>query len=186
MWEELGLDVALPHFANYMQRFLGAGRDGTRLYSNRAGTGYFPWPKDRLIPLTFSQMLDRVTEIFPDQYAFRYTTLDYTRTYSEFRVDVDTFARSLIALGVKAGDHVAVWATNVPQWYIAFWATVKLGAVLVTMNTAYKIHEAEDVYKRQVIAFVICDCSYFIIFPRPCQQHFVIWGRLTTITTIIS
>ncbi len=143
MWEELGLDVALPHFANYMQRFLGAGRDGTRLYSNRAGTGYFPWPKDRLIPLTFSQMLDRVTEIFPDQYAFRYTTLDYTRTYSEFRVDVDTFARSLIALGVKAGDHVAVWATNVPQWYIAFWATVKLGAVLVTMNTAYKIHEAE-------------------------------------------
>ena len=143
MWEELGLDVALPHFANYMQRFLGAGRDGTRLYSNRAGTGYFPWPKDRLIPLTFSQMLDRVTDIFPDQYAFRYTTLDYTRTYSEFRADVDTFARSLIALGVKAGDHVAVWATNVPQWYIAFWATVKLGAVLVTMNTAYKIHEAE-------------------------------------------
>ena len=56
---------------------------------------------------------------------------------------MDTFARTLIALGVKAGTHVAVWASNVPQWFIAFWATVKIGAVLVTVNTAYKIHEAE-------------------------------------------
>ncbi len=80
---------------------------------------------------------------FPDQYAFKYTTLDYTRTYSEFRDDVDTFARSLISMGVKAGSHVAVWASNVPQWYIAFWAVTKIGAVLVTVNTAYKIHEAE-------------------------------------------
>ena len=69
--------------------------------------------------------------------------MDYTRTYSEFRDDVDTFARALISMGVKAGTHVAVWASNVPQWFIAFWATVKLGAVLVTVNTAYKIHEAE-------------------------------------------
>ena len=75
--------------------------------------------------------------------AFRFTTLDYTRTYSQFRDDVDHFARALLALGVKKGDKVAVWATNVPQWYITFWATVKIGAVLVTVNTSYKIHEAE-------------------------------------------
>ena len=80
---------------------------------------------------------------FPDQYCFRYTELDYTRTYSEFRDDVDRFARALIAMGVKKGDHVAIWATNVPQWYITFWAATKIGAVLVTVNTAYKIHEAE-------------------------------------------
>ncbi len=64
-------------------------------------------------------------------------------TYSEFRDDVDQFARALIAMGVKKGDHVAIWATNVPQWYITFWAATKIGAVLVTVNTAYKIHEAE-------------------------------------------
>ena len=46
-------------------------------------------------------------------------------------------------MGVKKGDHVAIWATNVPQWYITFWATTKIGAVLVTMNTEYRIHEAE-------------------------------------------
>ena len=38
---------------------------------------------------------------------------------------------------------MAIWATNVPAWYITFWATTKIGAVLVTVNTAYKIHEAE-------------------------------------------
>ena len=46
-------------------------------------------------------------------------------------------------MGVRKGDHVAIWATNVPAWYITFWATTKIGAVLVTVNTAYKIHEAE-------------------------------------------
>ena len=80
---------------------------------------------------------------FRNAYPFKYTTLDYTRTYEQFRRDVDECAAALISLGVKAGDHVAIWATNVPQWYITFWATVKIGAVLVTVNTAYKIHEAE-------------------------------------------
>ena len=65
-----------------------------------------------------------------------------------FRDDVDAFARSLIAIGVKHGDKVAIWATNVPQWFIAFWATTKIGAILVTVNTAYKTYEI-DVYKRQ-------------------------------------
>ena len=135
--------IVFPHFANYMSRYLGVNETSGRLYDNNRKTGKYPWPKEHLIDLTFSQVLDRIVEEFPDQYAFRYTTLDYTRTYSEFRDDVDTFARSLIAMGVKPGDHVAIWATNVPAWYITFWATVKIGAVLVTVNTAYKIHEAE-------------------------------------------
>ncbi len=135
--------IVFPHYANYMSQYLGRGRDNGRLQDNRAGTGKYVWPKETLLDLTFSQVLDRMVEEFPDQYAFRYTTLDYTRTYSEFRDDVDTFARSLIAMGVKPGDHVAIWATNIPQWYITFWATVKIGAVLVTVNTAYKIHEVE-------------------------------------------
>ena len=74
-------------------------------------------------------------EEFPNQYAFRYTELDYTRTYPEFRDDVDNFARALMSVGVRKGDHVAIWATNVPAWYITFWATTKIGAVLVTVRT---------------------------------------------------
>ena len=113
------------------------------LQDNNRKTGKYIWPKERLIDYTFPDVLDRVCEEFPTQYAFRYTELDYTRTYPEFRSDVDTFARALIAMGVRKGDHVAIWATNVPAWYITFWATTKIGAVLVTVNTAYKIHEAE-------------------------------------------
>ncbi len=142
--EELDdMEIIFTQFVNYMKQYNDTSRNEKTLYYNRARTGKFIWKKDLLIDLTFSQVLDRMVEEFPDQYAFKYTTLDYTRTYSEFRDDVDTFARSLISMGVKAGHHVAVWCSNVPQWYIAFWATVKIGAVLVTVNTAYKIAEVE-------------------------------------------
>ena len=135
--------VVFPNFANYMSRYSEISVVKGHLFENNAKTGKYVWQKDTLIDLTFPQVLDRMVEEFPDQYAFRYTVLDYTRTYTEFRDDVDTFARSLIAMGVKPGDHVAIWATNVPQWFITFWATTKIGAVLVTVNTAYKIYEAE-------------------------------------------
>ena len=142
------MEIVLAQFEGYMKQFSDPKTNEHTLYWNRAHTGNFPWKKDLLIDATFPDVLDKMVEEFPDQYAFRYTTLDYTRTYTEFRQDVDEFARALIALGVRAGHHVAVWATNVPQWYIAFWATTKIGAVLVTMNTAYKIHEAEYLLKQ--------------------------------------
>ena len=136
-------EIIFPHFVNYMTRFRSTRKRKKSLYYNHDGTGQYVWKKDDLIDLTFPQVLDRMVEEFPDQYAFKYTTLDYTRTYAEFRDDVDNFARALVSMGVKAGSKVAIWATNVPAWYITFWATTKLGAVLVTVNTAYKIHEAE-------------------------------------------
>ncbi|MCL2754293.1 MAG: AMP-binding protein, partial [Oscillospiraceae bacterium] len=135
--EEAG--IVFPHFAGYMKPYLTAPKT---LYRNNADTGSYFWRKNKLIDLTFNDVLDLVCEHFPEQYAFRYTELDYTRTYAEFREDVDDFAAALISMGVKRGDHVSIWATNVPQWFITFWATVKIGAVLVTVNTAYKIHEA--------------------------------------------
>ena len=136
-------EIIFPHFVNYMSRFHSTRDMKKSLYFNHDGTGQYVWEKDELINLTFSEVLDRVAEEFPDQYCFKYTTLDYTRTYAEFREDVDRFARALVSLGVKAGSKVAIWATNLPAWYITFWATTRIGAVLVTVNTAYKIHEAE-------------------------------------------
>ncbi len=136
-------EVIFPYFVNYMSRFENTRGKKKKLYPNHDGTGQYVWKKDELINLTFPQVLDRMVEEFPDQYCFKYTTLDYTRTYEEFRDDVNDFAKSLMSLGVRSGSKVAVWATNVPAWYISFWACCKIGAVLVTMNTAYKIHEAE-------------------------------------------
>lgn len=142
------LDIIFPHFISYMSRYNDLSRAKSTLYENNRGTGKFPWKKDALVEKTFSQVLDKMVEEFPDQTAIKYTTLNYTRTYSQFRDDIDNCARALVSMGVKPGSHVVVWATNVPQWYIAFWATTKIGAVLVTMNTAYKIHEAEYLLKQ--------------------------------------
>ena len=133
--------IVFPQFARYMKPYIIAER--SKLQVDNRGTGYYPWPKETIINETFPDVLDRICEEFPDQYAFRYTELDYTRTYPQFRDDVQRFARALVAMGVKKDDHVAIWATNVPAWYITFWACTTIGAVLVTVNTAYKIHEAE-------------------------------------------
>ncbi len=174
--EELDdMEIIFAHFVNYMKQFSDTSKSDNSLYYNRAHTGRFVWEKDRLIDATFSQVLDRMVEEFPDQYAFKYTTLDYTRTYSEFRDDVDTLARSLVSMGVKAGTHVAVWASNVPQWYIAFWATVKLGAVLVTVNTAYKIHEVEYLLRQSDTHTLIMtegskECNYGDIVAELCPE----------------
>ena len=136
-------EFIFPHFVNFMENIDKSKKRKDDLYLNHDGTGYYVWKKDELIHMTFSQVLDRMVKEFPDQYAFKYTTLDYTRTYSEFRDDVDNFARALVSLGVRAGSKVSVWATNLPEWFIAFWAVTKIGAVFVTVNTAYKIHETE-------------------------------------------
>lgn len=135
--------IVFPHYSNFMASLLGSQAQESTLFENRARTGVYIWPKDKLIDLTFPQLLDRVATEFPDQYAFRFIEQDYTRTYSQFRDDVDLFARALIGLGVKPGDHVAVWALNIPEWFITFWAATRIGAVLVTVNTAYKSHELE-------------------------------------------
>ena len=99
------MEVIFPHFVNYMERFEDTRGKRRTLYLNHDGTGEYVWKEDELIDLTFPQVLDKMVECFPDQYCFKYTTLDYTRTYEEFRDDVDTFARALVSMGVKAGEQ---------------------------------------------------------------------------------
>ena len=164
--------IVFPHFLHYMKKFLQTKEE---LQFNAAHTGNYIWPKEHLIDYTFPQVLDKICECFPDQYAFRYTELDYTRTYTEFRDDVDEFARALITMGVRKGDHVAIWATNVPQWYITFWATTKIGAVLVTVNTAYKIHEAEYLLRQSDTHTLVMidgfkDSNYIEIIKELCPE----------------
>ena len=168
-------EIIFPHFLNYMNRFDNPRGKKKSLYFNEDGTGKYIWKKDELIDYTFGRVLDRLVEEFPDQYAFKYTTLDYTRTYSEFRDDVDRFARALISMGVRAGSKVAIWATNVPAWYLTFWAATKIGAVLVTVNTAYKIHEAEYLLRQSdthtlVMIESALDSNYRAIINELCPE----------------
>ncbi|MBQ9988402.1 MAG: AMP-binding protein [Clostridia bacterium] len=168
-------DIVLTHFANYISALNREKQSFDYSYYNRDKTGTFVWKKYDVIDATFSDVLDTMAQTYPDQYAFKYPTLDYTRTYEQFRRDMDECAAALISLGVKAGDHVAIWATNVPQWFITFWATTKIGAVLVTVNTAYKIHEIEYLLKQSdthtLVMIEYCkDINYKEIIEELCPE----------------
>jgi fatty-acyl-CoA synthase len=138
--------------------------DGKRLFE-----------KDILVEMTFGKLLETVAEKFPEQTAFAYTTRDYTRTYKQFLEDVDRTARMFLAMGVKKGDHVAIWATNDPHWFMTFWGAVRIGAVLVTVNTSYKIHEAEYLLKQSDTQTLVLidgykDSNYIEILNEICPE----------------
>ena len=62
-------------------------------------------------------------------------------TYGELDATVNLTARGLMALGIEAGDRVGIWAPNCAEWTIVQYATAKVGAILVTINPAYRTHE---------------------------------------------
>ena len=167
--------VIYAHFAQFVKNNEPRTDWQSHLYRSVKGDGRYVWKHDELIDCTFPQVLDRMVKEFPDQLCFKYTTLDYTRTYAQFRDDVDECARALIAIGVKPGAKVAVWATNVPAWYITFWATTKIRATLVTMNTAYKYAEAEYLLRQSDTHTLVLidgyrDSNYVDTLDRLCPE----------------
>ena len=92
---------------------------------------------------TVGGLLEKVARQYPDDEAVKYTDRDYRRTWREFDEECDKIARGFMALGIKKGDHVAIWATNTPAWILTLFASAKIGAILVTVNTSYKVFEAE-------------------------------------------
>jgi len=95
--------------------------------------------------LTVGGLLDLVAERRPDDEALVYPDRKLRYTYREFKEVVERCARALMALGLKKGDHVSVWGQNVPEWVILQFATGKAGAVLVTVNPAYRANELKYV-----------------------------------------
>lgn len=93
--------------------------------------------------ITIGQMLENIAAQYPENDALIYTDRDLRYSYREFNEMCRRVARGLMALGIKRGDHIAVWATNVPEWVLLQFATGKMGAVLVTVNTNYKTFELE-------------------------------------------
>ena len=96
---------------------------------------------DNLKHQTLGQILDQTIARYPDNDALIYVDRDYRLTYRQFGETVDTLARGLMALGVEKGEKVAVWATNIPYWVALQFATAKIGAILLTVNTNYKTAE---------------------------------------------
>ncbi|MDR2390811.1 MAG: AMP-binding protein [Planctomycetota bacterium] len=94
---------------------------------------------------TMGDFLERQAGKDPDREFIVYPDRDLRFTYSQFNERVDALARGLLEIGLDRGDHIGIWARNVPDWLTYFFAAAKLGAVPVTINTYYKSHELEYV-----------------------------------------
>lgn len=92
---------------------------------------------------TIGEVLDDLAKNQTDDWAVRYTDRPYKRTWKELNDEAELVARGLMSLGIRKGDHVAIWATNTPEWILTLFASAKIGAVLVTVNTNFKIFELE-------------------------------------------
>jgi len=99
--------------------------------------------ENQLKDLTLGQILDQAVDRFPDNEAIVYVDRNFRLTYKEFSHLVDDMAKGLMALGVQKGEKVAVWATNIPFWVTLQFATAKIGAILLTVNTNYRRTELE-------------------------------------------
>jgi len=93
--------------------------------------------------LTIGKALYDTVEKYPDHEALVCPEFGVRLTYKQFYQKCREVASGLIALGVKKGDHVSVWATNVPEWVYLQFSLGMIGGVLVTVNTSYKSHELE-------------------------------------------
>ena len=98
--------------------------------------------------LTIGDFLEKMVKKDPNQEFMVYPDRDLRFTYREFDERVNLLAKGLLAIGIKKGDHVGIWAKNVPDWLTFMFATSKIGVVLVTVNTAYKSHELDYVLKQ--------------------------------------
>ncbi|TEB12770.1 3-((3aS,4S,7aS)-7a-methyl-1,5-dioxo-octahydro-1H-inden-4-yl)propanoyl:CoA ligase [Pelotomaculum propionicicum] len=98
--------------------------------------------------ITLGELVDQITEACPDTEALVYPDRGLRYTYTEFREACNQIAKGLMKLGVKKGDSTAIWATNVPEWVITQFGSPRMGAVLVTVNTNYKVFELEYLLKQ--------------------------------------
>src|SRR5579871_5885688 len=112
-----------------------------------------------LMHTTIGDLLDRRAEEFATKEAIVYScypefggALDIRWTYAQYRDQANAVAKGLMALGLKKGEHVGVWAANLPEWVLLEFAAAKAGLVLVTINPVYRAAELEYVLKQGDVA----------------------------------
>ena len=113
-----------------------------------------------LIEQTIGDNFDATVARFGDREALVDVTQGRRWTYTELRADVDRLARALLAVGVRTGDRVGIWAPNCSEWTLVQYATAKLGAILVNINPAYRAHELKYVLGQAGISTLVAAESF--------------------------
>ena len=94
-----------------------------------------------LLEETIGHNFERTASAHPDVEALVDVPSGRRWTYAELDAEIDVVARALMASGIRQGDRVGIWAPNCAEWTILQYATAKIGAILVTINPAYRTHE---------------------------------------------
>lgn len=130
---------------------------------------------EELLKITLGDLLDSMAVKYPDHDAVISADKPFSTTYSQFRDLCNTVARGMLAMGIKKGDHVAIWATNYPEWLLTMFATAKIGAIMVTVNTSYKIFELEYLLRQSDSSTLVLidgfkDSNYISILRELCPE----------------
>jgi fatty-acyl-CoA synthase len=104
---------------------------------------------------TIGANLRRTIERVPGHEALVDVSSGRRWTYSQFGHDVDALASGLLASGVAVGDRIGIWAPNCPEWTLLQYASAAVGAILVTINPAYRTHELEFVLRQSSIKLLV-------------------------------
>ncbi|WP_419842222.1 AMP-binding protein [Candidatus Poriferisodalis sp.] len=98
-----------------------------------------------LLEETIGENLARTVAQHGDREALVSVEQGVRLTYSDFACEVDRLARALMGIGVDKGDRVGIWSPNFAEWVLLQYATARIGAILVTINPAYRTSELEYV-----------------------------------------
>ncbi|ENV37136.1 fatty acid--CoA ligase [Acinetobacter sp. COS3] len=101
-----------------------------------------------LLGMTIGEKFDQACQQYADQEAIVSSHQNRRLTYRELQQEVEAFACSLLKLGLKKGDRLAIWSPNCVEWTVTQFAAFKAGIVLVNLNPAYKSHELEYVLNK--------------------------------------
>lgn len=124
---------------------------------------------------TLGDFLDDIAAKYPTSDALIHHEKNIRYTYQEFNEVCRKIAKGFMKMGIKKGDHIAVWATNYPEWVVAMFAAAKIGAVLVTVNTNYKVFEFEYLMRQSDSSTLLLinsfkDSNYLEILNELCPE----------------
>jgi len=108
--------------------------------------------------LTIGKLIDIVADLYPDVEAAIFD--DLRKTWTEFHGDIMKLAIGLHKLGFKKGDKAGVWAKNIYEWMVAWFALPKIGVTLIPMDSWYQPFEAEYILKHSEAVGLICTSDY--------------------------
>jgi fatty-acyl-CoA synthase len=109
---------------------------------------------------TIGANLARTVAAFPERDALVERASGRRWTYEQFSDDVDAVALGLLDLGVVKGDRVGIWAPNCAEWMLVQYATARIGAILVNINPAYRVHELEFVLNQAGVRTLISATAF--------------------------